>query len=728
MDVVEPRMGLITGKRLKEWGRRFKNSAKQEVWTMSDAEFFSKLSTGPSVLILGQSYLRLRGRDDAFLRAVLGEPNEERAASYDSIFALQDTSIKRMLDLCSSIPSPDWLGEVAELPWNAVFTSAIDVVWLEAFRRQSWRTVQPIADPKLNPQDPRNPLNLKCTFLFGSVEGKAWPDTPPLSPFELKRHRLQAVTLLQRLAETATPLGLIVVEGLDEKDWLSLDDLLPVLSELNPGQVHWFSFSSQLNLSEDIVRLRERGLIKCHEESFISYLWRGEVAQLFDANKISQQQGGHVIEIRADKKQATLFKIDDDLWAQVSLTANVLDRDLTAPVPDLSEDARYYEFRNFLAASAAKPQWDGYKENRRFNLPRSYEAELLDTVVAELKKADQLKSKAVVLHGQSGVGKTVALGALAMSVAQMRLWPTLFIENRAKRPTVKAVANFCSAAEEAGAIATLIVWDGMRDIDEYGSLFESLASQGRKVLVVGSTYTSLGLQGRRLHNVRVIEAPSVFDDEEKDRLASLLREFGVDIEDALRHIEDSAYLSVLYRMLPSSRPSIRRGLFREAAVAEEHISREMARIDIGATALGQALQLALQDTFPDLLVQVAPTAWGAQTAADLVGIVMVPGQFGLKVPVALAIRALGDAAFKQIGEIAGVYRDVDIVRWEQDSVGNVFLTARSRLEANILTRFRHADVGSELNVVKRLVLAVNSPDNEEEMEFVISLVSGVSHF
>jgi len=427
----------------------------------------------------------------------------------------------------------------------------------------------------------------------------------------------------------------------------------------------------------------EHGKLIPHHESLAATLLQGaEIGLLRLGRPPEEEVSGRHIQIE-DRS----LTVPRDIWNQVSRSAIILDDTVLIPPSSLSEDARYREFRNFLAVSDGKPQWTAYA--RGFAFPRHFEKKLLQEVGRRLGTRS-LRDEPVILHGQTGTGKTVALGALAYAIRRERKYPVLFIERKTQRPIASDVDRFCQWAEDSGAPACLIVWDGMLEPEEFATFLRYLTSRGRKVVLVGSCYH---IPDEYQTTSRFIQAPAGLLSEEVTDFAAFLKTFHSSFEHILpaSHTPpDETFLAALYRLLPATRPSIRTGVSREVSYAEQELVRRARQTPstwLPETTLAQALLkagiLPQEEFLSSQTKEIAGET--VDDVQDLTGLVMVPGSFGLSVPLELLLRALGKNGFSNIVHL---FKDIDIFRWFEDSVGNIEVGPRNTLVARLIVLVR----------------------------------------
>ena len=374
-------------------------------------DFWRRLNQGPAVLFLGQDYLRLETGEDPLLSEIEtrfgGQPTNptyhqllEGSASESGQSALGWLS-----ERCRRMSPPSWLETVSAFPWSSVFSSAIDPIWLSAFRSE-WREVAPIFDDGYYPRDPRNRRVLHSTFLFGGLNQTEPKQRVPLSRFEFLGRQLIARNLAQRLPDTITPLGVLVIEGYKGAgDWFQLTDIYPILQSLGPGQVHMFSVDTEIENDPIVSEMVRTNTLVIHPEGLAWALQRGIDQGIVEPAKLlGTKSGTRRITLRHGS-----IPISREIWNRIGNSGTLIDDSiLTTPSP-ISKEALYWEFRRFLFECGARPMWSGFARGLAFR--REFEKELYDKVTRQLGKELPI-DQPILVHGQTGTGKTVALGDL----------------------------------------------------------------------------------------------------------------------------------------------------------------------------------------------------------------------------------------------------------------------------------------------------------------------------
>lgn len=693
---------------------------------MNSDAILQRLGKGPAVLFLGQRYLALDSGSDPLLAEILRK-YPASASNLKGFFPVLESGIGEAGDSalawiderCKRLSPPEGLRLASGFAWSGVFSSAIDSIWPSCFRT-AWRDLNLIFEEKYRPSDPRSKTNLHCVCLFGSVNRTDPGERPPLSRFDWMKRKQVAVGLARRIPEVLTPWGTLLIEGYDgTSDWFSNEDFLPIIDSLNPGQAHVFSTTDESASHPDIKALVKQGKLTLHRESLGQILAAAQEKGVIQLGSAPQDTGtGRRMFVKG--RPAVLPR---EIWQQVSKSAVVLDDSALEPPAPLSEEARYREFRAFLSGTEGRPHWSAYA--RGFGFPREFQVALTKEIQGRLE-SKKLSDDPIILHGQSGVGKTVALGAVAYDFCKDQAHPVLFIERRTQRPVASDLDRFCKWAEDSGAQATLIVWDGMLESREYADLAGALAARGRKAVVVGSTYRLEGPTAKRSNHVL---APGQLSTAERKRFAEFLGSFHPSYSQLLEIQMDDTFLVALYRLLPPTRSQIRSGLIQEVGRAEDILTKRAVGHPGGApeappSILAQAILAAgLAAKLPPISADETIVSTEAMTKVQrLTGLVMVPGRFGLSVPLEVILRALGREGYAGLPEL---FQGLDIFRWHDDSQGNIEIGPRNSLEAALIVSGRLGGAKMEVAFARDLLIEVRdsgSYSGDRELTFAVDLV------
>lgn len=620
----------------------------------------------------------------------------------------------------------DWLAErftrrvhprsievLTELPWSAVFTSSLDPTLkglLEGGREPAMILTANEAPPAARSKA-RPPLY----HLFSRAGEHDPAALPPANRRELNIRRINhALPLLRRVLETATTLGLVVVDGFASgRDWLKIDDLLGIIGDAAPHQVMWFG--GRPRTGEEIV---------------------DEFDAAVESNRIvvdSRRFGTLVAELRAldrlpepmlpDAEAPGLVSLNDgrslettpEERLRVEAVAAIVDDSWTDFLAPLGEDSEYAAFRRFHGAVEG-PRLLVEGVRRGFAIERDFESELWRRISSTI--ADHAKAETpIVVEGQSGTGKSVALARIAVHARERTRTPVLYAIGRI--PRSQEVSKFCELADSAGAASTLIVCDANREVDDYYELLSAMRSLGRRVVVLGSKYR--GEESTGTSPYISVEAPPWLSDNERGELQKLLERY-LEIPD--RSVLATAHiLAFLYRHLPASRARIGDGLSAEAQSAVRTIGRLSQSVD-PITLLHQRLIDAGCVGGARRPRQERSTSDSEDAAERLIDYVMIAGYLNCEVPVNLLIRAVTkpghDVDFR-------LFQNLDLFRWRSmtSNDDDLLVGPRLTLEAEVLCRHRFGGADAESGRLLELIESVRDSgidSRRDERRFLLDLL------
>ena len=685
-----------------------------------------RIESGPAVLLLGQKYLSLETGTDMFLRAIKEkyDGNSNKIENYKSLPSLDlakesPAVLGWMYKLSKSISTPEWLKSIVNIPWSSIYTTSYDTILNRAFENE-WRNIQPIADDSFRVIDSRDKINLHITYLYGNIEEQEQSKRPPLSVMESFRRKTVVNNLLERLPEIITPKGVLIIDGYDLRDQLAIEDLATVLYSLGEGQTLLCN-SESLEENEIIKDLINSKRLIAERKGFALLLsdW------LFE-DKIKISNPG---EFDYFGKWITLqdrrINVPQDILSVISKSGTILDDEIFDGAINIENKAE--GFRRFLASSNAAPAWFGYPYG--FAFERDYYIKLKQATLSKLRESE-FKDSPIILHGQSSSGKTTSLGLLAYQLRTELNYPVLYIEKRYQRVDEKEIEIFCKWIEDNGGKLTFIIWDGMQEQDSYNSLLKKLDTRGRKFVLIGTSYTTNKLAGEK-SDPNIIESPIDLTESEKKRFETYLRKFEPIISNILSGINDTNFLAMMYRYIPSVKTNIHRGLVSEY----DFFSDLLANKKIGTTQqrgqLYDAFKAAGIEIEPELLDLNNVTEIGTEklTLADqLIFSIMVPGKFGLNVPFEVLLRIIGFDAFST--SLFKELNEVNIIEWYEYSQGEFQLGPRTSVEASIFSDY----LGSretEVAMIKLLLKNVrpNSSrlvgESDYQIQFAVDLLNKI---
>ena len=683
----------------------------------------------PIVLILGQgAWIEPDGKDPVLNMALehigLEGHSEISWRSLLRTTALNTSFYEWLAERfeCRVAPSP--LAILREIPWSAVFTSTLDQT-LKLMLTGQGREPEVVLSKDQEPRMSRSRARPPIYHLFGHSASLSDPNaSPPKDLSELNTRRVgHAVPMLNRVLDTATAFGLIVVDGLiPGKDWLRIDDIIGAIGRAAPEQVLWCGGQPSLGTDDTIdfdTAVQARRILVVPER-FGSVLAELRAFGRLPALSSPESEEPGIVSFRDGGRLIT--KPSERL--RIEAVASIVDDAWTAFLAPLMPTSEYIAFRRFHGdLEGPRTLVDGAR--RGFAIERDFEQVLFQRVNSAIENHASLDGP-LILHGQSGTGKSVALARVVAKVREKKAAAVLYAIGRLPQP--QDISDFCKGAEEHGAKSTLIVCDANLDVEPYHELLKRLRSIGRRVVVLGSRYRFTDGKNFSLG----IEVPATLSENEQIQLASIFRQYlGEEIDQDT--VLSSNILAFLYRILPPSRPRIGSGLGAEARATEKTLRlRGSSRIEaIPDTQIAQQMVRAgYSEEYRRLFNEDQNQALDMGDAAGkIIDLVMVPGSLSCFVPVNLLLRTVANTFSGKTEVIYKLFRDLDLFRWKwaDSECSELLIAPRLSLEAELICKRRLGGPENESSIIIELIQSVRSTiDKEHELNFLFSLLRNIS--
>ena len=673
----------------------------------------------PLVLFAGQS---LDSAHDAILGALLDRFRCTDRNSGWCVALKQGISGSDMAWLSErferSVPS-DAAATIFDVAWSAVFTSSIDPRFARRFETRG-RQPESVLSRDTYAKVPRSRSRPPVHYLLGKSDETVGDARAPGNQIDLTRRLSRHATeLLNRIAETATAHGLVIIAGYDpSKDWMKLDSLLAPFDQAGP-KVLWFGYSGQGESSLADAMIQHRSLIVT-ETALASAISQLELRGVLDIAGSAAPDDPGIVSLA---KEAAL-DITPALRLRVEASAAIVDDGWTEepePYGDSEIDDAFRRFHGTLGNFRLLVEGVA----RGFAVEREFEHTLWQTVNNELEQLGQADSDdVVILHGQSGTGKSIALARLTRKVRRELHLPVVVATNRIPNPA--DIEAFCLEAERLGAKATVLVCDASQPPQRYDDLASALRSRGRRLLIVGTCYRMEDQNGGALN--RHVEAPADVSQGELSAFKELLNKFDLPSTSYYTQLTTDSIFAMLYRSLPSSRERLTTGVSSEAR-ATESVVRERAQYmpqpSTGLSPLAeQLIELGLASSTSPLFEEDEKlAALGLDEAGRLIDYVMVAGRLNCAVPVNVIFRLLGQAGGLHLDQITYLLADLDLFRWIDDQEGADFLISpRIQLEAELICR-RRLTTEQEIDRLIALIGSVRfGLDQSAERSFLLNLL------
>ena len=256
------------------------------------------------------------------------------------------TWMAERLSLC---PIPLGVDAIADVPWSAVFTSSLDPSLMRVLNNDK-REANAILTGAEVPPAARSTARTPVYYLFGRAGASDSLSMPPNSRPSLRiRTSVHTIPMLNRLPDTVTSLGLLVIDGLlSTEDWLNPDLLLPILEQMSPGRILWCGFKAEAILNKDIVNLIESGHITVTHSHLAEILARLAVdGRLNDLSSRRVSDQASTLTVNSKDQAGFVFSIPPALRIRVETSASIVDDSWTSFNAPLGQETEYAMFRRF---------------------------------------------------------------------------------------------------------------------------------------------------------------------------------------------------------------------------------------------------------------------------------------------------------------------------------------------------------------------------------------------
>jgi hypothetical protein len=616
---------------------------------------------------------------------------------------------------------PDALSAIADIPLSAVFTSSIDP-GLPNLLSTNGREPEPILIGNPVPTTLRSTRRPPIFYLFGRA-GAGTPELdPPTSRQALSQRRLQhAAGMLLLVKESATALGLIVVDGYNANtDWLRAEELLAAIAEAPKGRVAWFGEDPVFN-EEDFETFQElisSGVILRDDRPLgeaYTYLRAADEVSLprkwDEPEIITLQTGGN-------------FVVSPRLRLLTEATASIVDNSWTGFLPPFSNELDAAAFQSFHSANLGERALvEGIR--RGYSFQRDFEEDLYSKTEKALAKHHE-QTGAIILHGQSGVGKSIALARLAIRTRENVQVAVLMVTG-SRIPQASEISPFLEAIGRVGSVTLLLV-DANGPVKRYDELLSALRSGGNKVVVVGSSYK---IEGWRK---QFVAAPASLSPREVLALAEISK--GHSTADKSFDGQTDHALAKFYWSLPESRGGIADGISREARAVETalRLKEKRPRANGGPSALAAALVTAgYAKSFGRVLPTDLPDADITldSPAAKAIDYVMAVSRLYKAVPINLLMRTILAAPDEgctsiDVETLRDLFEGEDFFRWQRGGrdESELLISSRLQIEAELVCNRRLGTPAAEaLRIMELISNAYRAgPQDSEESHFVSDIV------
>lgn len=621
---------------------------------------------------------------------------------------------------------------VLDYSWNSIVTTNCDMA-IAATLGNDRRSVKDITSQNDMQANLLDRKKLHVIRLFGETYPKDNID-------ELYAEDItdQAVSMLRRVAEIIKRNGILIIEDFEEPCFTHRE-LRKALRGLYSNQKQVYIFNCK-NRDPYVTALENQGIAVLIEDSvndfFEEFLQSDNSFEYQDTDRAVQ------IYIEADKK-LTPTLIEERQLLETDSFATLLNVGLLNEVKIPQNMYKDY-FYLFLKNSVREPQWYGYSYG--FNLRRSYEEELYRKVKKGLENVGKANNRPLLVVGQTGTGKSIALAAIAYRIFNEKKYPVVYINdpdvnfysnveykhkgiNKKDSPAFNALDALLKKLENLGAKATFLVWDTScysTGREKCYRLYQALLARGRKVYLLSTAYELSNNENETyaeeyyveesVMNKKFVECAATVDiSTEIEQLREILDEKCKMPQQSINsiinyYIQNSKnYLAMFYQAFDILRGNLSKGVFKEASanlqdfdkILEEEIKVSSSANNLFAFALkkieADLVNAGIVDELEDADKETKRKIEVAKD--DFIKCIAVCSQFKLKIPYDFALRILG--TYNQ--QIIRTLTQSTFFVISQDYYGNYEISLRTPLEASMYISAKNMTHLEEIDCIVKML-------------------------
>lgn len=625
---------------------------------------------------------------------------------------------------------------VLDYAWNAIVTTNCELS-LSAVLKNDRRAIIDVikkCDMQANLMDRKR---LHVIRLFG----ESYP-IDHLNELDKEDITDGATAILSRMAEIIQRNGIILIEDFEEICF-SHKELRKSFRSLYQNQKQIYIFNCK-NKDQYLSALESQGIAVIFEQSINDYFEEFfEEEQEFDFEDSSETIQFY---IEADKTQVPI-SIERKYLLETESFATLLNIGLLNEIK-IPESMYKDYFYLFLKNSVREPQWYGY--NYGFNLHRAYEDRLYHKVKKGLENVGKPNNRPLLVVGQTGTGKSIALAAIAYKIFNEKKYPVVYIDNpdvnfyanveykqkginRKSSPAFNALDALLERLENSGAKAIFLVWDTSSystGRENCYKLYQALLARGRKVYLLSSAYELNNVQVNSENEDEYVEESALnkkFEEcnatveisTEVEQLKNILLnrckmpEGQVNILINYYAKDSSNYLSMFYQMFYILRGNLSKGVFKEANANLQDLDKMLEEGIRDTTPINNIFALALKKIESDLVKAGLTDSLDEVTDSekkrvevakdDFIKCVAVCSQFKLKMPYDFALRIL--KTYNE--EIIRTLTKSTFFVVTQDYHENYEISLRTPLEASMYLSAKNLTPLDEIECVVKMLQMMN---------------------
>lgn len=610
--------------------------------------------------------------------------------------------------------------KILDLPWSCVYESVKeDQVIIEKLNNDN-RLCRKIYRPEDLKGKVLDQRNLKVVKLFEE-------NADENSASARRKINKNASNLLDKIPQLIQFIGMIVIIGYGEDDKVDLDMMCTLLSELRNESIIYIGncdVDAQAELKE--ILSEKKAII----ENAIDFVNQDDNFNIEYQEVVDNSAGVNRVYINGK-----LHDFEKNELFEISKFAEVLDY---AKINGQEIPVYLYQnyFYAFIKNSVYKPQWFGYKAG--FNLERYFESELYRNVVKALENPAK-KNRPILIMGQTGCGKSIALANLAYKIFCDKVYPIIYISNinldfspkvqkiegeinHTYSTQFKALDAMIQKYETLGARNILLIWDGsafIRDCDKYISLYDVLRNKrGHNIVLVCSAYETyereiVGKNPFRIVNVDVKFQKNTEQDELLKLKTLLKRKAKLDKEEIdkiinlimVNEMDYNNIMTTFYYLFYDVRAGIEQGIRDEA---EKTISEVISSIKFEPKYINNLKEVMVK---AGIIVQkeLGPANnLGTENVnlKDFLICVAICSKYKLAIPSRMAFEILG---VTEMGEMKKVL-NIPFFSFADEEDMDFSMQIRTKLEAELLLKAYRVTVEEEISYINKIIYSISEND------------------
>ena len=584
------------------------------------------------------------------------------------------------------------------LPWNCIITSlsddnALNILLDNENRKTRNVSAEEVCDRKANYRDRRN---LKIVHLFDSNDAQA---------NHTRRMQIQAKKCLGKVIQSigAQTVRLVVL-GYGKADPFELGSMLDSLADgdiLRNVKSLFFASDVQNDLSAFIDEdENSRQMVELYSDTLSHLLCDLLENEQFTEDDFLHENTDDYVFFAGGK----IRKLGRREYLNKYRFIHLLhEKELGNSVPPFLIQNYFYAF---LKQSPYEPQWYGYHEKNKFFLERDTDTEIYEKCKKYLEKPGDLNQKPIVLVGNSGTGKSIAVARVAYRIFQEHKYPVIFqnkmsLVQNDDESWISSLDELLRFLESSGAPSVLIVMDqsvaGDLERDNLVRLFRKLRNRGRNITMLFTAYSVEDTKGPDSTKKSCVSDKENFDSvlmspqlssAEEERLQTLLkRKAKISREEIDELLIDAKrrddFLAFLYYTFRDLRKPLIEGVYEQFRRTIQAVINQKDK----------------QDDIKELLISVA-----------------IASQFKLGFPCNLAYRMVHTLSDDTIYAIARI----PSFRYSSTEDGDYTFYMRTPLEADMLLQYFNMTPNMKVDYIGKMITRLRA--EKDETAFMIPLL------